>query len=141
MSASTYSTRQHNKAHGYPQRKIFTEHRCRHRHGARAPRVDVAERVRQRLDAVRREVVLVVQHRVVRRARRAEQARVRLEVEVELGRVRDDRVNHSACGAVAQAVAGILGVYGQEAVVVALRDNHDGDLGLDIERGASLWKA
>ena len=77
----------------------------------------------------------------MRRARRAEQPRVRLEVEVELGRVRDDRVDHSACGAVAQAVAGILGVYGQEAVVVALRHYHDGDLGLDVERGASLWKA
>ena len=77
----------------------------------------------------------------MRRARRAEQARVRLEVEVELGRVRDDRVDHSACGAVAQAVAGVLGMHGQETMVVALRDDDDGDLGLDVERGASLWKA
>ena len=61
----------------------------------------------------------------MRRARGAEQAAMRLQVEVELGGVRDVRVDDGASRAVARAAVAILLVLREEALVVALgHDDH-----------------
>eukprot|EP00288_Rhodomonas_lens_P010211 CAMPEP_0177745280 /NCGR_PEP_ID=MMETSP0484_2-20121128/30229_1 /TAXON_ID=354590 /ORGANISM="Rhodomonas lens, Strain RHODO" /LENGTH=339 /DNA_ID=CAMNT_0019259907 /DNA_START=40 /DNA_END=1057 /DNA_ORIENTATION=+ len=91
-----------------------------------AARVAVAQRVRDRLDLVRRVVHLVLQHEVVDGAAGALQSGVTDEVEVEKRFGDDLRVDDEACREVARAVSGILALR-HEASLVALLAHHVGD--------------
>ena len=70
--------------------------RCRDAHTARAAHVRVTQLIRQHLQLVGVEVIVVPQHVVVRRARRALDAGVAAQVEVELGGMSDADVDRRA---------------------------------------------
>lgn len=67
----------------------------------------------------------------MRRPRGAQEPTVRLEVEVELGRVRYVLIDDGAGGAVARPIRVLL--LREEADVVALPDDDDGYLGDGVE--------
>ena len=97
----------------------------------------MAQRKRHRLHRVRIEPILVVQHTIVRGPRRALDPRMGLQEEVELERVHHPPVDDRARLAVLAPV-GLLGVGGvlwEEADVVALADDDEGELGADVELG------
>lgn len=88
-----------------------------------------------------REVAIVVEHIVMRGSRRAEQTRMRLQVEVQLYGVHDIAVDNCACFAVAALpvrLVFVAWVDGEESDVVPLADHDDGDSGLDSHILASL---
>lgn len=89
-----------------------------------------------------REIVLVEQHIIMRRPRRSEQSSVTLQVEIELGRVRDVTIDDSASRAVARPVCLVLR-HGEEADVVSLSDDDDRNLRqrVDAQLLASVWKS
>lgn len=100
--------------------------------------VEVAQVVGQTLELVRRELVVVLQDLVVGRARGSEEARVALDVEIELERVDNRRVHTGARVAVATSV-GSCGAHREEAGVVALLDHDKSDVWLviDVEAAAA----
>jgi hypothetical protein len=69
---------------------------------------------------------------------RAEKATVRLQVEVELDRMSDVRVNDCTSDAVLRAVR-FVRVRGEEPNVVALANDDDGNFRVNFERLASIW--
>lgn len=93
-------------------------------HRARAAHVRVAQLVRQALQLVRPEVVVVPQHVVVRRPRRALYTLMTAKIEVELSGVRDAEVDGSAGGDVAGLARLLLLVGAEQPRVVPLL-NHD----------------
>lgn len=71
--------------------------RCWNRNGTGAPDIGVAQLIRQALELVRLEVIVVPQDVVVRRAAGALNSLVTAEIEIELGRMGDAHV-HSRTG-------------------------------------------
>ena len=96
-------------------------------HGARAAHVRVAQLVREALQLVRAEVVVVPQHVVVRRPRRALYALMAAQVEVELGGMRDAEVHGGAGGDVARLAGLLLLVGAEQARVVTLLHHYERD--------------
>lgn len=101
-------------------------HRRHNRHCAGGASVQVAEVVGQALQIVRGEIIVILQDLVVGRPRSAQEARMALDIKVELKGVDDHGVDASARLAVAAAI-GALGVHGEEPGMVALLDDHIGD--------------
>lgn len=62
-----------------------------------------------------------------------------LEIEVELDWVRNVCVDDGARGAVARALVALVRPLREEADVVALADDDDGDLWVDVEGFAGGW--
>ncbi len=75
-----------------------------------------------------REIVLVVQHVIMRWPRRAQQTTVRLQIEVKFGGMGNLCVHHSSCPAVTASICICRGLW-EESDVVTLSDDDDGNLG------------
>jgi len=109
------------------------------RYRAGAARINVAEREAQLLNGVRRELVLVQQNRVMTRARRAVETSVRLQVEIEIRRVHDVRVNDCAGRAVATAVGAPVASR-EHTDMVTLADDDEGERRRDAEFAKGAYK-
>jgi hypothetical protein len=107
--------------------KMRIIHRRHNTHNTRTPRINMTKIITQRLQIVHRQLILVHQNRVVRRPARPLQAGVREEEEVVELWVDDVGVDDGACRAISGAV-GVATVEGEEAGVVAFRDNDEGDV-------------
>ena len=99
----------------------------RYGHGSRASHVRVTQLIGQRLQLVRREVIVVPQYVIMRWATRALDAGVRAQVEVELGGMSDARVHGGARRDVARAAALFFAVRAEETCVVTLLHGHKCD--------------
>ena len=75
-----------------------------------------------------REIVLVVQHVIMRWPRCAQQTTVRLQIEIKFGGMGNLGVHHSSCPAVTASICICRGLW-EESDVVTLSDDDDGNLG------------
>lgn len=91
-----------------------------------AASVEVTQLVAEILKFIRRELVVIIEHIVVSRARGAEEAGVTLKVKVELNRMNDFLINHGPGQAVAGAVT-FLASRREEARVVSLLHDDKGN--------------
>lgn len=104
--------------------RIVRRRHIRDRSGATS--VEVTQLVAEILKFIRGELVVIIEHVVVCRARGAEEAGVTLKVKVELNRMNDFLINHGPGQAVADAVA-FLASHREEARVVSLLHDDKGD--------------
>ena len=105
---------------------------------ASAPDIGVAQLVRQLLQLVRVEVIVVPEHVVVARSAGALDALVAAQVEVELCRMRDPDVDRRAGRDVAALATLLLLVRAEEPGVVPLLHHDEGDprlvVSLELEK-------
>ena len=106
--------------------------RSRNGDAACAADVSVAQLVRQLLQLVRVEVIVVPQHVVVAGSARALDPLVAAQVEVELGGVGDPDVHRRACRNVSALPTLLLLVRAEEPGVVTLLHHDEGDAGLVV---------
>jgi len=97
------------------------------RNSAGRASVDVAQGESKLLERIRREIVLVVKHVIVRRSARPKEASVALQVKVELGRVNYIRVDHRPRRTVAAPIL-VAGFVGEEPDVMPLSNDNNCDL-------------
>lgn len=91
--------------------------------------VQVAQLVAQILKFVRGELVVIIQHVVMSRARGTEKSGVTLEVKVKLDWMNDLQINHGPGHAVANAIT-LLASHREEARVMTLLNDDQGDHGV-----------
>jgi len=113
--------------------------RSRDRDGTSAAGVYMAQEIADSLEFVRDEFIIIVEHRIMRRARSTQETSMALKVEVKLEGMRDHPVNDSPGETVSALVDFSFShvcVFGEEPIMMTLAYDDKGDLGFDRKLGA-----
>ena len=94
--------------------------------------IDVAKRERQSLQGVGAEVIVIVEDVIMCWARRSEQPRMRLQIEIELQWMRDLLIDHGARSTITTPVR-FVALAGKEAYMMALSNHNNRDVRANLE--------